>query len=988
MQSEIATAPLGANASAARRTSGVLLVLAAVALAGNCLLNNPGRFSQAHEEDRSLLRPIVSALAMGGAFPTVRGVEIRDLIFYFGAALISLVAGVALLTAKGSPRFALDDLLDFRQRANSPVFWWLVLLLVSGFSSVFSHAPEVCKGQTIIRLFHLGWWLPLAMLLTPRHARKLTIALLVILTVTAMLGVWYQIVRQQPRLQYPMGNELFVAACLLPGVFLATGLGGGWLSGRIWGIRSPSEGLGKREDDGKPSPWVAGLAVVSVLSILAAIWFTRSRSAGIGLAAGLLAVLLLLGGKQARPWVLLIGVVLAIGGALYVQHLRVAGAAGERAHSIRARLDHEWPYALALFYRKPITGQGDGAYAMLAGQFAREEQLDDPAILSFEEWSWVGHAHNEFLELLADLGAVGMLAFALAIVLTVLRGLRFCDRTRSDPERWKDRWLVVGLTAALVAVVFEECSNVALRTPGLSPIFLAVWAALFALTRERQPAGVSEPEGSRPLGLSAIRLSGLAVCVVAAVMAYWATQDWRAARAYHDCREFMSAGLTDQAVAKADFAERHTLSAVERLGRRMHSVWARSLRFDAVLASSDAPPADADFEEARQALIRLEELKRASPRFLRTARLEADLSLNLSRAHERRDESTYAQNYRERFLRALEQHRADEPFRFDVVAHLWQAKPGASAVDRLLWLRCLLRNGEMDAGFLALFDELASRDDFQSAMADLMNLALQDAARPADRWGDRLSPETVRIAALDYAVGDRLEDAAKWAWQAAAMYQRAGPRLFAGHSAALHEMVRYRFGADPASSAEENLERLAEAQTVFAAPAGATTPLPGGLGQTRLRVLLAADRDGEAALQARLLADEDEAAADEAMIRGLLAISAQFAARPSQSERVLRWLGRVDEISPGRPESRVLRLAVHLRRADDEAALAAAEGYLECEKDRAVAFDHLARLEERYAGSAVWSELRRRYPDFRPSAGAEESPASMPTPTTEPTALP
>jgi len=1005
MQSEAASAPLDADAPVVRRASGVLMILAAAALAGNCLLNSPGRFSKAHEEDRSLLRPVVSVLALGGAAPTVRGVEIRDLFFYLGAAALTFVCGLTLLTSKAGPRMSVDDLLDFRARAGSPIFWWFALLLVSGFSSLFSHAPDICKGQTIIRLLQFGWWLPLALLLTPRHARRLAVVLLILLAVTAALGVWYQIERPQPRLKYPMGNELFLAACLLPGVFLAVGLGGGWLSQLFRPDRLPSggpadadanrpatmckpgglpyssseEGAGGR----RASSWVIVLVGLSVLAILTAIGFTRSRSAAIGLVAGLFTILLLTASKRTRPVVLLASVLLAIGGAMYLQHLRVAGVAGSRAHSIRQRLDHEWPCAIALFYGKPIAGRGDGAYSMLAGQFAREDQLDDPAILSFDEWSWPGNTHNEFLELLCDLGVAGAFAFLAAIVITVLRGLRFCDRLRSDPARRLDRWLVIGLTGAFMALVFEECSDVALRAPGLPPIFLTIWAVLYALVREeRRLASVRSSEG-QAIGLAVVRLSGLGVCVVAALMAWWGAQDWRASRAFYDCQEAMKTQSDDDAIAHADFAEQHTLAPFGRLIRQVYVVWTRSVKFDALLAQSEAPPTDADLEIARQALVRLESLKKAAPRFLKTARLEADLSLNLSRAHARRGESPYARNYQERFLRALEQHRADEPFRVDVVEDLWKVKVGAGAVERLLWLRSLLRNGEMDGRFLALFNDLVGRDDLQQAMADLVNLARQDAGRPAERWTDRLSPETLRITALHLAFSGRPDEAVRWAAQAEAMYQRAGPRLFAAHSAALHEMARYRFDADPIAATDENLNRLALAQTIFASPVDAATALPDSLGQTRLRVLLAAGREEAARAQARLFAPDDGAPVREVMARGYLTISAQFADRPSQSEDVLRWLERAEALMPAQPESHFLAVAVYLRKGDDAAALMAAESYLDREKDRPLAFGRLVRLEERYAGSSTWSALRQRHPDFPPPMGRDEEPRPASAPAAE-----
>lgn len=72
----------GSASDAARRSGMAIVVTAAIVLAGACLLTCPGRFSQLHEKDESLLRPIVSALGLFGEYGTQRGVEVRNLVFY------------------------------------------------------------------------------------------------------------------------------------------------------------------------------------------------------------------------------------------------------------------------------------------------------------------------------------------------------------------------------------------------------------------------------------------------------------------------------------------------------------------------------------------------------------------------------------------------------------------------------------------------------------------------------------------------------------------------------------------------------------------------------------------------------------------------------------------------------------------------------------------------------------------------------------------
>src|SRR5205814_537013 len=133
-------------------------------------------------------------------------------------------------TASARPRMSFDDLLAIRQRAASPIAWWLLFILCSALTSSFSMSPRLTLGHTILHVFQLAWWLPLAALLTPCDARRLACATLAILGLLGALGLWYYFQRVYPRvgldarLSYPLGNELWMAACLLPAPFIAFGL--------------------------------------------------------------------------------------------------------------------------------------------------------------------------------------------------------------------------------------------------------------------------------------------------------------------------------------------------------------------------------------------------------------------------------------------------------------------------------------------------------------------------------------------------------------------------------------------------------------------------------------------------------------------------------------------------------------------------------------------------------------------------------------------
>lgn len=967
---------------AAVRTSRMLTAMAIVILACNCLLTSPGSFSEAHQQDTSLLKPVVTALGLGGAFPTPRGIEIRDMIYFCGAALIALVAGVRLMISSRRPRIALDDLLDVRRRASSPMFWWFVLLLASAISTYYSNAPEVCRGQSIIRFMHAAWWWPLAALLVPRHVPRLASALLIILTLLGAVGIWYFVKRNLPdtRLQYPIGNELWLGACLLPGIFVALGLA----MARWKSDGGAADASAEKEAAARVRLPVVVIAICGVV-VIAALALTRSRSAAVGIAAGVCAIAFLCAQKRNRLWAVLVCLILALAGAMFVQSLRVHGVMGQRAHSIRARLDHEWPYALSLFEQKPVAGHGDGAYSMLAGQFARQEQLDDPAILSFDEWSWVGRAHNEYLELLADLGLIGMVSFIMAIIVTLYCATKFCDRRRDDPKGAAERWLVIGLAAAFFALAAEEFSNVAFREPGMPPIWLSVWAMLWAMVRSTRGDVDIEKDEHRRLGIPAVRLTGTAIGMGAVALLIFAVQNWRAERAVFEAQQALKDNQFAAAIEKTDFAAMHTLHPFRNLIARVYGITARSAEFAAALHASDDPPGDAVMEIGRQGIMRIDEMQKIAPRFLRLSRLEADLSLNLSRAHERLGEMVYARDMGRRFAEAMTRYRADEPFNEALVVDLWRARPDASVNERLEWLRCLLRWGEFDATFVQLLNDIAMRPDFAQSLNDLFNVAMRDRERPPSQWQDRLTPETFRVAGLLQAVfSGNPAQGAEFAMQAAVLYEAAGPRLFAAHSAALHEAVRYKFSADPINEAQENLATLADAYALLDKRVPPTQPLPEALGETRLRVLLGAAREHDAKAQLDKLQPDAKEPIERRLAVAYRMLAEQFIERAEHGETALAWARRSIALGPDLPDAYAVAAWILLRRGDDAEALQAVRDFLARAPDKEMAYRYLGLMETRLPGGGIWTTLRETIADYPPPA--LQPNASQPT-TTEPGAI-
>jgi len=975
MHSDISPDIEGSASDAARRSGMAIVVTAAIVLAGACLLNCPGRFSELHEKDESLLRPLVSALGLFGEYGTQRGVEVRNLVFYAGAAGLSIIAGLSLAFGSVRSRYSIDDLLDGRSRAASPVFWWLILLVVSALSSIFSHAPAFCQGQMIVRLLLFSWWWPIATILSPRQTRALAVAFVTALAATAALGLAYHFLRVWPhqsgaRLQYPLGNELWMAACLLPGVFVA----GGLALSRLQAKRSPAA-----DETAKPTapPVMQALGAAALFAILVLILIvlalTRSRSAAVGLAAGIGACIIIGLPARRRIPAFLVMCLLAIAATLYVQQLRVDSSTAGRAHSIRARLDYEWPYALQLFMSKPIAGNGDGAYALLAGQLGRDDQLDDPGVMRFDESSWPAHAHNEFLELLADLGIVGTLAFLIALGIPLYRAARYFDERRDLTGNSSQRWLVVGLAGALVAMMVEACGTPAIREPGANVIFITVWACLWAAVRRQDRVNAPSDEDDKPIALGTVRLFGAAVCISAIVLGYRGAEDWWAARARFDAQQSLEADDPESAVIAADFAATHALDPFQRAQAMTLSVWARSLLFDRLIASRSEPLTNAEMDISHAAVSILNSLDRIAPKFLKSSRLGADLALNRARAYARRGDLRSEAECKQAFIAALEQSRADEPFSIDRVEALWIIR-SATTDDRLRWVRSLLRGGEVEPAFQRMLRETMAAPDFELRLAGLLAVANEDAEQPPSKWKDKLSPESFRIAAMVAAVKDDFTRAMELNALARRLYEAGLPRLFAGLGATIHDAVRFRLIREPLADVDKNFADLYSAFEAAYGPieSGALIPDP-VLAQTRAVILLAAGKEADAKSQLEFVRQPNSPPIDLQLSDYYLQLAAMTANSASPDlRRQGEFASRAEELNPASPRPPAFKAEQAFSQGDEAAAVSAMRRLVELQSGRPELARFFQSLRGRYPDNAIWPRIDAEFPQFAPPPSSSQ----------------
>jgi O-antigen ligase len=198
---------------------------------------------------------------------------------------------------------------------------------------------------------------------------------------------------------------------------------------------------------------------------VAALALTQSRGGFLGAAAGagLIGLVALL---RARPRVRLGGLVagsavIAVV-ALFVVHLAPWSEIGAVTTPVnwadQERTAH-WAAAVAMVEGNPVLGVG-------AGQFS-EHYRDATRFWRFRISR--GHAHNAYLQVAAEVGLAGLLAYAslLCAVLGSLIGRLKASRTD---------WLAVGVAAMTVALLVHQLVDY-LHVLSLGLLFAGLWAA-------------------------------------------------------------------------------------------------------------------------------------------------------------------------------------------------------------------------------------------------------------------------------------------------------------------------------------------------------------------------------------------------------------------------------------------------------------------------------------------------------------------------------
>jgi O-antigen ligase len=248
--------------------------------------------------------------------------------------------------------------------------------------------------------------------------------------------------------------------------------------------------------------WLAAGWVISAAVVL---FFTSSRGGWLGTAAGVVALALLAGYERRaavrrawqalrrRPWTM---------GALAMAVLAVIASGGavvyiESQHPTHAGRDYIWDVAWKMFQRHPLTGNGPFTFGT---EFIHQYSVPPEVLLA--------HAHNFFINTLAETGLIGAAAWV-GLGIAVLSVMRRRWQALAGRERLEFASVAAALVAMMVTSLFD--------TPQLFPAMSVFCAILLALATAQPASAVAQEHASQfnrriALGNIVLTAGWLAIC--------------------------------------------------------------------------------------------------------------------------------------------------------------------------------------------------------------------------------------------------------------------------------------------------------------------------------------------------------------------------------------------------------------------------------------------------------------------------------------------
>lgn len=988
----------------------LLIFVLVLTVAATCLLisadDTRTKMGTVAWSPNSALRVVVELMAMGYEYPTRSGGEIKWLAQHLGAVVMAAVVAVAWFVRsrrdeEDEPSAASSERTSSWSRITPVDAAQLAMLGFVGWatlSSLWSDWPAASLGEGVRLSLWVAWAIALGRALSHRGTLLGAAWLTGVLAVTAAIGIWYHIERNPVmRLGFPIGNPIFFAACLLPGLFVAAGFLMDVLNKpppRETGESNNGSGgdpsKGKEKGPlviGDTPKWLFATAAIVVAVLLYAFHLADSRGPNVGFLAGAAVFLYLAADRRWRRMMQVGFLVLVLAGGWWFYQQAAVLEQG-RGASLRIRF-YAWQYAFSMFLEQPLSGHGQGTYLLQAQGMSRPDAERDRAAFAADLF---GHAHNEWLQILAELGAIGIALYATAIGLTLWSvGLALKREDRGPPK-----WLLLALAAGLIGIMVEELSNVGLRRPGLPVVFYTVLGLIWAACRtDAQPWSSSQSSRS-----PAVRAGGLLVLLALSVAGSGlAFRDWQGARAEYQAMMAVQDEDWDEGIRHGETAATARLETQDRIGGLYQMVQASRLgaeqqRGRLLQSVRRAQAGEADVNSLRQlaqedltrffsyfetGVIHGQDLLAKIPGYPMIAGWIADLWLQrqeMERVAAALEMQAEPGNYLEQAASWLQREYATDRLDSSVALRLFDMARGAPVQQRLHLLRTPLRTGpespDVRARIQAGLGQVAQHPNFESVFSQMLQVARQALENPeSSDWleVDWYAPETVRLAGLLRATHGDYVEAANWLGAAVTLYYK-NPVIRRGFpqaaSQALLEQADYLllgFPDDPSkaiSAAEEAIE-------AWPPVANREQALRQARQELAFYQLAAGKEEAARRIMSQLnpeLAPEQQSVRLGMAYRNLADrfLTAPVAQLPEDLES---WVRHAIQLLPGRPEPHVtaFRFAVRTDDPDRAAAqLGQAYGLLD-DVERKTSF--VAGLLRQYPRNAVVREFAaERQPDI------------------------
>ncbi len=244
----------------------------------------------------------------------------------------------------------------------------------------------------------------------------------------------------------------------------------------------------------------------NILLLLGALVLTKSWGAAVGILTGIafLVFSFIVSGLLKKAG---FNKKILVAGLIIIAGLTVTAGVkfGPRILSANMFRVKTWEGASRMFLDKPVTGHGLGTFFILFPKYR-----DDQYLRRFRHAENLLHAHNEYLELLAEEGVIGFFLFV--FVLAAI-GKRFIEYFRSGESAYYKE-LSLFLSAGLIAFLAHNAVSVNMRWSGPYVsfwMFLGLTYGAFYLSDYSNLSTQKRKNRKRQTGRSKDRGSGLSV---------------------------------------------------------------------------------------------------------------------------------------------------------------------------------------------------------------------------------------------------------------------------------------------------------------------------------------------------------------------------------------------------------------------------------------------------------------------------------------------